>query len=187
MLSLSITAPIIAAATASNAVAIVAIVVAGLVGVVGPIVTGIFLSRNTERTITAERDRLRREAIRAVLDQGAALMVRVQEMLGDLRAQGDRVEVPAGFDETIQEVATFQSQLRLWFEDNNEIVKAFDDLVGTSLAGSLGGSLATRPPSVSVEEYQKLREMFAQYSGDVLAQRKRYLDAAREHLRSGAL
>jgi hypothetical protein len=81
-------------ATGSNTVAIVAIAVTGLIGVVGPIVTGIFLWRNTGRTIAAEEDRqskalaeergrlrdtlaaeekrARQDAVRVVLDRGAS-------------------------------------------------------------------------------------------------------------------
>ena len=156
-------------ATASNTVAIVAIAVTGLIGVVGPIVTGIFLWRNTGRTIAAEEERqskalaeergrlrdtlateerrMRTEAIRGVLDHGAVLINRIQEMLGGLKAQGDMVEVPLGFDEMLSAATAFQGRLRLWFDDRSDIVRAFDDLLTTSIFKSeLGEALKSAQP-----------------------------------------
>lgn len=215
MLLLSQASSIIAASSSpsvsqSNTVAIVAIAVTGLVGVVSPIVTGIFLWRNTGRTIAAEEGRqgkaldeerkrlgdtlaaeekrARTEAIRVVLDHGATLINRIQEMLGGLKAQGDKVEVPVGFEEMLSEATAFQGRLRLWFDDGSDIVTAFDDVLKTSIFTSeLRDALESgQPLSVSVTDYQSLRRQFAEHSGDVLAHRKRYLDAARFHLRSSS-
>jgi hypothetical protein len=111
-------------------------------------------------------------------------------VLGGLKIQEGQVEVPPGFDDMLQEIAVFKDQLRLWFEDTSEIVRAFDDFVNTAaLTSSLREAFAgsTPPPSMSAKEYESLRQHFAQHSGDVTARRKRYLDAARQQLRSGSL
>ena len=83
------------AAANSNTVAIVTIIVAGIVGVVGPVVTGVFLWLTTGRTISAERERHRDELsfqrgetdlaeLRKILDALAEHVFAIKEGVDDV-------------------------------------------------------------------------------------------------------
>jgi hypothetical protein len=102
-----------------------------------------------------------------------------------------RLTLPPGWDATVREVAAFRGQLRLWFDDEDEVVKAFDDVLSHAVWASelrAGIDNDSRPPWLSEDQFEALRPHFADYiREDIEEHRKRYLDAAREHLREGRL
>jgi hypothetical protein len=91
---------------------------------------------NTGRTIEAQQVRLtttleadakrsRWDAVRKVLDRGAVLLAQFGDVVGSVKQLSPtQVELPAGWNETIDEVGAFRSRLRLWFDDEDEVVNA---------------------------------------------------------------
>jgi hypothetical protein len=140
-------------------------------------------------SLAAEASRLRWNAVREQLNSGAVLLTRFQGMTGELKqvAPGE-LTLPAGWDNTVAEVGAFRGQLRLWFADEDEIVKAFDDVLSHAVWASElreGIDTESRPPGMSKAEFDAIRPHVAeQIRRDVDEYRKRYLDAAREHLRT---
>lgn len=184
----------------SDVVPIFALIV---VGIVGPAIGGGFLRWNTDRTLSAERNRLaatlaaedqrsRWQAVREVLDRGAVLLAQFQAAVGALKqvAPGE-LELPTGWEQTTSEVGVFRGQLRLWFDDEDEVVKAFDNVVSYAVWASKlreGIDKSSRPPSLSEEDFEAMRPHFAERIREqVETHRKRYLDSARQHLRRDAL
>lgn len=94
-----------ASAPSSNTVAIVAVAVTGGAAIVAPLLSGMFLLRSTQRTISGAHERDRHLAEQEVLDRGAVLLREYQNAIGGLRAElPDTVHLPAGWDETVAEV-----------------------------------------------------------------------------------
>jgi hypothetical protein len=140
-------------------------------------------------TLAAEHDRMRWQAVREVLDRGAVLLTQFQAMTTALRqvAPG-KLELPPGWDTTVEEVGVFRVQLRLWFGDEDDIAKAFDEVVETAVwTSELREGLddaSWLPERMSPEAFEAIRPRFAEYvQENVEANRKRFLDAARDHLR----
>ncbi len=205
----------------SDAVAIVALIVTGAAGIVGAAVlylnTGRTIKAEEQRqtallvmeqnrhesslraerarldaTLNAEDERLRWHALREVLDQGAVLLTPFQAMTNSLRQTSPgQLDLPVGWDETVEHVGIFRGRLRLWFDDEDEAVKAFDALlaaaVWTSELREGIDDASWLPPQVSRDAFEKIRPRFAEYiQQDVETHRDEYLAAARAHLRAAA-
>jgi hypothetical protein len=142
--------------------------------------------------LAAEHDRIRWQAVREVLDRGAVLLTEFEAMTNALRQVApDKLELPPGWDTTVDEVGVFRVRLRLWFADEDNLVKAFDEVVSTAVWTSElreGLDSATwLPEGVSPDAFEAIRPRLADYvREDVEANRKRFLDAARHHLKAGA-
>jgi hypothetical protein len=140
-------------------------------------------------SLAAEASRSRWNAVREQLNSGAVLLTRFQGMTGELKqvAPGE-LTLPSGWDDTVAEVGAFRGQLRLWFPDEDEVVKAFDDVLSHAVWASElreGIDTESRPPGVSQAAFDALRPHVPdQIRRDIDEHRKRYLDAAREHLRT---
>lgn len=140
-------------------------------------------------SLAAEASRSRWNAVREQLNSGAILLTRFQGMTGELKqAAPGALTLPFGWDDTVAEVGAFRGQLRLWFADEDEVVKACDDVLSHAVWASelrAGIDTESRPPGVSQAEFDALRPHVAeQIRRDVDEHRKRYLDAAREHLKT---
>jgi hypothetical protein len=203
----------------SDTVAIVALIVTGVAGIVGALVLYLNTGRTikadgarhatillTEQirhqtsltaeasrldaTLAAEQQRLRWQAVREVLNEGTVLLTEFTAITNGLRqVSPGHLELPAGWDETVQQVGIFRGRLRLWFDDDDGVVKAFDDLLGAAVWTSElreGLDDATwLPAHVTREAFEELRPRLAEHiQQDVERHRDDYLAAARAHLRS---
>jgi hypothetical protein len=127
-----------------------------------------------------------------VLDHGAVLLTEFQAVVGEPKVVGPgRLHLPDGWDRTTAEVGAFRGRLRLWFDDDDDVVKSFDDVLGHAVwASELREGIddaAARPANISPEQFEAMRPHFAEYIGkDVDVYRKQFLDAARKHLRTTA-
>jgi hypothetical protein len=142
--------------------------------------------------LAAEHDRIRWQAVREVLDRGAVLLTQFEAMTKALRqvAPG-KLELPSDWDATVDEVAVFRVRLRLWLADEEVNVNAFDEVVSTAVwTSSLREGLddpTWLPAGISRESFEPIRPRLADdVRQDVEANRKRFLDAARHHLKAGA-
>jgi hypothetical protein len=141
-----------------HALPIVAIVAGALVGVVSPVAVAavarrskreldasaarqrVALDAERERlktTLQAERERHRRETERGLLDRGTVLVSEFRDALADvtLDARG-RPVVTDRSRRAVHALAAFRGRLLMWFDEDNEIVEAFDGVTALTAWGA---------------------------------------------------
>jgi hypothetical protein len=84
-----------------------------------------------EASLAADRQRVREEAIREVLDKGAVLMSQYRSTTAETKASSTpgHLDVTPRWHEVVEEVAAHRNRLRIWFEEDSEVVMAFDDFL----------------------------------------------------------
>jgi hypothetical protein len=141
--------------------------------------------------IAADVRKRRREAERKILDEGATIITRFRIAMGSVqrpearrwwRSRGgqDAIEVPRDWDGAVGAVTVFQARLRLWFDDQSEVVAAFDEMLGLiRFAADL--RLGRETPIAGLSVDGAVDGLFTQLN----AAQGRYLAAARELLVRG--
>lgn len=196
----------------SNTVAIVAIVAGAVVGVMGPLMAAAAVARRSKQeldasaarlrdaldaererlqaTLQAEDQRRRRDTELKLLDRGAVLIADLRTAIADIKldARGKPV-VTDPWREVGHEVAAFRGRLLLWFDDNSDVVAAFDDVMqftawSTTWVAELRSSdrkvKLTRLPEEKLE--QPRAHTPERTLEDVDIAHLRYVVAARAHL-----
>jgi low affinity Fe/Cu permease len=177
------------ATVSGNTVAVIALGVTALVGFGSPLIQGHLARKRQKEALDAARaeleTRLRTEserlaqtlavdhrktqyeAEREVLDACAAFIQRFRVFAG--RKAATEVEIEA----LGTELGGHLARLRLWFDDETEIVQSFESMVSACAAYATGSPQLTENDerTVAMEE-------------EITKARNRYLNAAREHLRS---
>jgi hypothetical protein len=161
-----------------NTVAVIALGVTALVGFGSPLIQGHLASKRQKEALDAESERLAQtlgadhrktqyEAEREVLDECAVFIQRFRVFV-------DKEATTALELETLGiELGSHLARLRLWFDDKTEIVQSFQSLIAACAAYGKGS------PKLTEND-----EHVAAMNEEILKARNRYLDAAREHLRS---
>jgi hypothetical protein len=132
-------------------------------------------SKRLALSLDADRQGARVEAIREVLDRGAVLITEYGSTMSQTRASA----TPGHFDvstrwlEVVGEVATHRNRLRLWFEEDEEVVQAFDDFLAYT---NFYVEQRAKPPSPNQDTVLNGIEK------DFHNHRERYLSAARIEL-----
>jgi hypothetical protein len=82
-------------------------------------------------TFDTDRQRFRDEAIRGVLDKGVILITAYGSTMSEAKASSTpgHFDLPPRWFEVVGEVATHRNRMRLWFEDTEEVVQAFDNFL----------------------------------------------------------
>ena len=126
-------------------------------------------------TLKADQERSRTEAVRNVLDEGAALITRFGAAQRETQPSSTpgQLNVSERWAEMVELVAAYRNRLRLWFPDSDDAVQAFDEFLAFTnfhVEARLKPADATREALLeSIEEdFHKRREAF--------------LAAARSHL-----
>jgi hypothetical protein len=137
-------------ASGGSAVPIVAIIAGAVVGVVSPVAVAAVARRSKreldasakrqraaldaehtrlERTLQAEGSRQRREIERALLDRGTVLISDFRDAVADVKLdQRGRPIVTDRWRVAVHAISAFRGRLLLWFEDDSEMVDAFDGI-----------------------------------------------------------
>jgi hypothetical protein len=139
------------------------------------------------KALAADRRKVRREAERAILDEGAALATRFRiemESVRRLAPAEDDGDVEPGYEVSgtwggaVGAVRVFRAQLGLWFDDDSEVAQAFDEIVGvTQFAAGLRLGSERTIDGLSVDE------AVAGVLKQLDEAEDRYLTAARKQLR----
>ena len=196
-----------------NLVPIVAIVATAIVGAVGPVAVAAVARRSrreldasAERqraALDAERERLdttlraasgrqRRETERMLLDHGTVLISDFREAVADaeLDTRG-RPIVTDRWRDSVHSLAVFRGRLLMWFEEDSEVVEAFDGVTAfTAWNTAWAGELRAGERKVShlrVDQGATEDETAGAHDfalEDVDVRHLRYVVAARAHLRS---
>jgi hypothetical protein len=132
----------------SSAVPIVAILAGALVGVVSPVAVAAVARRSKreldasaarqraaldaererlQTTLAAESVRQRREIERALLDRGTVLISDFRDVVADVTLDGrGRPITTDRWRKAVHGLAAFRGRLLMWFEEDSDIVAAFD-------------------------------------------------------------
>ena len=192
-------------------VPIVAIIAGAVVGVVSPVAVAV-AARRTKReldasiarqrealaaerdrlevTLRAERGRQRADTERELLDRGTVLIAEFRTVAGDVKldARGKPVVTDA-WRQVVHEVAAFRGRLLLWFDDESEIVKAYDGVMALT-----AGSTAWAPELRSGDRKAKLTRLPRGVASEIRAEKTledvdvahlAYVVASRAHLAAG--
>jgi hypothetical protein len=181
------------AAASGNTVAIYALIVAALVGFGSPWIQSHFAGRRQkesldaakvelttqlkaesdrlDQTLAADHRRTQYEAEREILDAGAVFLQRFRAHMG----QSAPAPGSADWHKLAAELGGYLARLRLWFEEESDIVKAFQEML--TWCGTYGVELGK-----SVQEKDAARMTLIE--NEIAKARNRYLDAAHEHLKS---
>jgi hypothetical protein len=123
---------------------------------------------------------------RALLDRGAVLLTDLTKAVAETDSD-DRARLPstAAWEHLGRELAVFQGQLSLAFDEHSEVAVAFEDAVEltdwrTSWVGELGP--AAHPGAEGRSRHRAPDDAL----GELVEARQRYLTAARSHLRRRA-
>jgi hypothetical protein len=195
-----------------NTLPIVAIVAGALVGVVSPVAVAAVARRSKreldasaerqraaldaererlETTLVAEAERQRRETERVLLDRGTTLISEFRDAVAYVTL--DTHGMPIATDrwrQAVHALATFRGRLLLWFEEDGEIVAAFDGVTAfTSWSTTWASELRAGEHKVKLTRASNGNgaSAFANPNGcaleDVDLRHLRYVVAARAHLR----
>ena len=196
-----------------NALPIVAIVAGALVGVVSPVAVAA-VARRTKReldasaarqraALDAERERLKttlqaegerqaRETERGLLDRGTVLISEFRDALADvtLDARG-RPVVTDRWRRAVHGLAAFRGRLLMWFDENYEIVEAFDGVTALTAWGACWAAevrAGERKVKLTRSQHGNGSAALGTPQGfcleDVDVRHLRYVVAARAHLRT---
>lgn len=136
------------------------------------------LDKESERlaaSLAADRQRVRDEGVREVLDRGAVLMSQYRSATSETQASSTPglVNVSVRWHEVVEEVAAHRNRLRLWFEEDDEVILAFDDFLAYA---NFHADERMKPSSPNKDAVLKGIEE------DFWKHRDRYLAAARVEL-----
>lgn len=136
------------------------------------------LTSESERlaaTLDGDRQHARDDAIREVLDKGAILITEYGSTMSEAKASATpgHLDLSTRWLEVVGEVATHRNRLRLWFDDDEEVVQAFDNFLAYT---NFYVEEKVKPPSPDQDAILKgIEEDFHDH-------RERYLSAARAQL-----
>lgn len=197
--------------TTDQLIAILGITFGGVVGVVSPVYAARSADKLQSRELTSQRDELELtlaadrlktliEERRKLLDEGALLLVDVDDGLDALRARDWKTtpEQSAEWDELVKKLTRFRARLTLWFDEGSEVITAFTGVLNdigwyqSSFAGEVHADeefrkiLAEAPDRDGSDELAKmdrqLSEKKANAAKRVDAARLKYTRAARAYL-----
>ena len=142
-------------------------------------------------TLQAEGERQRRETERGLLDRGTVLISEFRDALADvtLDARGRPVATDR-WRRTVHALAAFRGRLLMWFDENYEIVEAFDGVTALTAWGACWAAEVRagerKVKLTRVQEGNGAAGLGAQHGfslEDVDVRHLRYVVAARAHLR----
>jgi hypothetical protein len=196
-----------------SAVSIVAIIASAVVGVASPVAVAAVARRSRreldasaarqraaldaererlQTTLQAERLRQRHETERRLLDRGTMLIAEFRAVAADLKL--DPRGRPIATDrwrQIVHEIAAFRGRLLLWFDENTDIVEAFDGVMAfTAWSAAWVGELRAGEQKIKLTRVLRggSAEADASFTDntleDVDVAHLRYVVAARGYLRS---
>ena len=132
----------------------------------------------------AERERSRDRVERKLLDRGAVLLTELTQAVAEMNLDTrGRPPVTDARRELGRELAVFQGQLSLWFDERSEVVAAFEDAIAlTEWLASWIGELRDAARHLDEESGRTRPPSPEQALADLIATRKRYISAAHAHL-----
>lgn len=133
----------------------------------------------------AERERSRNRVERKLLDRGAVVLTELTQAVAEMKPDTrGRPPVTDAWRELGRELAVFQGQLSLWFDERSEVVAAFEDAIAlTERLASWIGELRDAARHLDEERSGRTRPPSPEQAlADLIATRKRYISAAHAHL-----